>query len=330
MANSSDSDTFSVQLVLPINDVQDKIKQKASVKSINFLCKDDPTPIEFQLEAKFDMENGSESSPHLWVQLKAKYKHASMKAAQITIVDHSGHQIVMKKFKKDSKSYVLESTWGYFPLFPLWLLSESKIVILCLLEYLPWQNNPVTLDEYSAEMRKDFLDMLDSATYADVEFLVQNEMIPAHKSILAARSIYFKNMFEAGMQESASNQVTVTDVEPATFKAVLKYLYGHIPKNEEYASLAKLMVAADKYGLDDLKEQCDDAICANLQVENVIDCLLLADTYNFSNVFSDAETLFKAHVETLGQNEENWSKLAQRPSLLLRMLKSFAKYPLLT
>ena len=162
--------------------------------------------------------------------------------------------------------------------------------------------------------------MFESAEFADVKFLVQDEEIPAHKNVLASRSVYFKNMFQAGMQESVSNSVKITDVSLTTFKAVLRFLYGETPKEKQFLPLAELIVAADKYGLDELKEICGSAIGTNLQTENIIDALLIADMHNCQSLLQDAKTLFRARTEDVKENKEKWSRLAGRPNLLLELL----------
>ena len=110
---------------------------------------------------------------------------------------------------------------GWNEVMPLDKIKGSHIVVLCNLKH-----------HYSAsqlEINKicvlgDFVNMFESADFADVKFLVKGEEIAARKNVLASRSVYFKNMSQAGMQDSASNQVEVTNVEPATFKAVLASL----------------------------------------------------------------------------------------------------------
>jgi speckle-type POZ protein len=41
-----------------------------------------------------------------------------------------------------------------------------------------------------------------------------------------------------------------------------------------------LLSAADKYALDRLKVQCEEALCNNLDVDNVCDTLILADLHS--------------------------------------------------
>jgi len=51
-------------------------------------------------------------------------------------------------------------------------------------------------------MPKDLLKMLDSGNFADVTFVLGETKVKAHKCILASRSNFFENMFNAGMREA--------------------------------------------------------------------------------------------------------------------------------
>lgn len=60
--------------------------------------------------------------------------------------------------------------------------------------------------------------MFYSKEFTDVTFLVENEHIPAHKSILACRCEQFKCMFSGQHLESQTNQITISDSRPNVFK----------------------------------------------------------------------------------------------------------------
>ena len=317
MADSEEQVTFSVQLQLPIADVQSKIRNKAQVLSTGFLSKDDPRPIEFQVSAKF----GSEEPDYLSAYFKSKGEAVEVKRLRITVVDVAGGRLLASFESEGGKNPV--TSWGWSEMLSLNEITTSKIVILCNLEYqtVKKQTTPSERDQFQSRLASDLSDLLQSSAFADVKFQVQGEEIPAHKSILVSRSTYFDKMFNAGMQESESGRVEITDVEPTTFKAVLRYLYGSVLEEKEFEPLAKLIAAADKYGIDELKEICASALSTNLQVQDVIDALLLADLHNCQGLLRAAKTLFKAHSATVKEDQIKWKKLVERPSLVLQLLE---------
>jgi len=91
-------------------------------------------------------------------------------------------------------------------------------------------------------------------TMTDVEFLVGEMSFGAHRSLLSARSPVFAAMFASGMEEDATGQVIIKDVDPTTFQHFLKFLYTGMfepsPLDRE------LFTVADKYGVETLMDLC--------------------------------------------------------------------------
>ncbi|CAO2176081.1 unnamed protein product [Urochloa humidicola] len=71
------------------------------------------------------------------------------------------------------------------------------------------------------DIAEHFARLLDQKDRADVTFSVQGEIIKAHKIILAARSPVFKAQFYGQMREAKMGHVTIEDIHPVIFKALL-------------------------------------------------------------------------------------------------------------
>lgn len=61
--------------------------------------------------------------------------------------------------------------------------------------------------------------------YSDVEFIVENQRLPAHRVILAARSEYFRALLYGGLSETNQREITLK-IPLKAFKALLKYIYS--------------------------------------------------------------------------------------------------------
>ncbi|XP_049769781.1 ankyrin-1-like isoform X2 [Schistocerca cancellata] len=119
-------------------------------------------------------------------------------------------------------------------------------------------------------------ELLTRGTGADVTLCVRGGEVEAHSLILAARSPVFAAMLlQHDTEEAASGRVQIPDVEAATMRQLVRYVYtDEVPEGKE--SAAELLVAADKYGLLLLKEDCEDRLLQNLCLENVAECAVLA------------------------------------------------------
>ncbi|OIW03277.1 hypothetical protein TanjilG_09924 [Lupinus angustifolius] len=141
--------------------------------------------------------------------------------------------------------------------------------------------------------------LLENEEGSDVTFSVNGERFHAHKLVLAARSTAFETEFFNGMEED-DHDVVVTDMEPKVFKALLHFIYRDalIEDEELYMSrssfldsvsetfAAKLLAAAEKYGLPRLKLMCESVLCKDISIDSVAYILALADRYHATQLKS--------------------------------------------
>jgi len=128
-------------------------------------------------------------------------------------------------------------------------------------------------------LSQDLSNLLTSANMSDVCLVAGKKEFPCHKLILSARSPVFAAMFAHDTTEANQGRVDITDIEPEVCEQMLKYIYsGKHFDLEPYAQ--ELFIAADKYGLDQLKEVCENWLRLSLTVENAVEILELSDMHN--------------------------------------------------
>lgn len=114
---------------------------------------------------------------------------------------------------------------------------------------------------------ESFHSLLNRPELSDTTFLVDGEAIHAHKVILSSRAIFFEGMFQAGMQESHTGQVTVPGVSKAVLWSILVYCYrGEVLMGGDYA--LDLLGAARLFGLTKLASDVQSAIAYSLDIDN--------------------------------------------------------------
>jgi len=118
----------------------------------------------------------------------------------------------------------------------------------------------------------------DRKLYADVTIICQGQEIPANRVLLATRSEVFRAMLSNPMKEAASGKIVITDVDPGVFEQMLAYIYtGFAPNVETIAE--ELLIAANKYALEELKTECVRVLESTLSVDNVLDMLVVGDQH---------------------------------------------------
>jgi speckle-type POZ protein len=139
-------------------------------------------------------------------------------------------------------------------------------------------------DELSTQLGELF----DKMPSSDVNFNIGGREFPAHKLILAARSEVFDAMFKHQMKENSTNQIKIEDIDPEVFQELLRFIYtGRVSTATMEAMAVGLFVAADKYLLSGLKNECENYLLHDMSPDNCIELLLN------SNLMNSAELLKK-------------------------------------
>ncbi|KAM0825830.1 hypothetical protein ACQ4PT_069286 [Festuca glaucescens] len=93
----------------------------------------------------------------------------------------------------------------------------------------------------------------------DVTFSVGGHTFGAHKVVLAMRSPVFKAEFYGPMREARAELVTIKDMQPAVFRALLHFIYtDSLPVMDDREGddnsemIPHLLVAADRYAMERL------------------------------------------------------------------------------
>uniref|UniRef100_A0A0D9XUD7 BTB domain-containing protein n=1 Tax=Leersia perrieri TaxID=77586 RepID=A0A0D9XUD7_9ORYZ len=132
-------------------------------------------------------------------------------------------------------------------------------------------------------------DLLGDSESADVTVVVDGENFPAHRFVLAARSLVFKaELF--GPMKGEKGVIRVDDMHADVFREFLHFIYtdrlsdqfgsGDCDDGEEEAIMAQhLLVAADKFDLPRLKVICENKLCKHLDVNTAATTLVLAEQH---------------------------------------------------
>lgn len=174
--------------------------------------------------------------------------------------------------------------------------------------------------------------LLQSGEAADIVFEVQGEIFKAHKLVLGARSPVLHAEF--GLREMFEDVVTIEDMEPSIFKAMLHFIYmDSLPDSGEdesdvtpvSAMMAQcLLAAADRYGLDRLRSLCESRLCENLSVQTVAMTLALAEQHHSSQLKTVCLKFAAANLAAVMKSEGYEHLQESCPSLQSELLEAVA------
>lgn len=172
---------------------------------------------------------------------------------------------------------------------------------------------------------KDFKKLFEDTSFADVTFKLGDKTFRAHKAILVARCPVFAAMFNQEMKEKISDHVDVNDVRPEVFQELLRFIYtGRVQRMEEFG-IAELLIAADKYLLENLKQRCAASLAKQLSKENCLEILVLADQYSLVNLKDTAIDFLRHNIIEI-RASNSWEEFKQKsPTWLCETLMELFK-----
>jgi len=121
-------------------------------------------------------------------------------------------------------------------------------------------------------------------------------------------------LFSSDLRENNVNEVVVPDVEPRVFKGLLQFLYSGLPPAYLDEIAMDLIVAADKYSCEEMVDISAAYISKNLNSDNVIDALLVADKINHEDLMKDAKVVFKSCVDAFQPDDDAMQRLKTSPT----------------
>ncbi|KAJ8680810.1 hypothetical protein QAD02_016597 [Eretmocerus hayati] len=159
-----------------------------------------------------------------------------------------------------------------------------------------------------ASLEDDYEHLFESESFSDVTVIVGKQELRLHKSILSSRSPVFSAMFDHNFKENISNQVHIEDQTYKATKEFFRYIYAAKVTNIDDLAM-ELLVLANKYGVEDLKNICEENLVKSLRNKNALHCLNLASHHNakflaakcFKFVMSNAKEISKLQEFDISQ-----------------------------
>jgi hypothetical protein len=161
-----------------------------------------------------------------------------------------------------------------------------------------------------AKVVKSLLGLLLHQTQCDVKFCFEDgRHVGGHIPILANRSPVFAAMFSHDMQEKKTGQVVIKDIQPEIFKEMLHYLYaGRTRISIVKCTAQPLFLAAEKYDIKELKDECIQFLILHIQSGNVIELIVWADLYRVEEIKEAAFQFVGENYKTIFPTTE-WENL---------------------
>ena len=160
--------------------------------------------------------------------------------------------------------------------------------------------------------------LLVDKEFCDFNVRCEGSVFPCHQVVLAAKSPVFKALLQAEMKEKITKTIVIKDSNPETIFILLHFIYTADVKlkNMTFLMARHLLGVAEKYLIEDLKKVCEEKLCMELEVNNSIECLVLADMHRASKLKKMALELVAKNKKMIRYTDVYKDLLRQRPDLV--------------
>jgi speckle-type POZ protein len=156
--------------------------------------------------------------------------------------------------------------------------SSESLTILCVLNFSEYKLlTPAETLLFNNET------LFEAGDYNDCTLICDGVQVPACKFLLASQSPVFRAMFIGESEEAKTNRVKIDDIRAEVMQELARFTAcGKIEKFD--GIIEELLMAADKYEVETLKELCSTQMIASLTKENICHRLAIADRHNVISV----------------------------------------------
>lgn len=130
--------------------------------------------------------------------------------------------------------------------------------------------------------------------------IVGEQKYLVHKVILRARSPVFATMLE--VQEDTDHELKIDNMDSRIVEAMLSFLYTNQVKNLDDVAL-KLLEAAERYDITQLKIVCQNALYKTLTVDNAVEILIYADRQKSQTLKQHVMNFICDHMGNVGLSQ---------------------------
>jgi speckle-type POZ protein len=128
--------------------------------------------------------------------------------------------------------------------------------------------------------------LFETKDFIDISIICSDKEFMAHRFVLAERSSVFKAMLTADMTEKKLSRIVIEDIDDATMQELLRFIYTKEVQNLETLA-PKLLYAAEKYDLQELKSICASHLIEEVSEESVFENLVHADRHNEQQLLNE-------------------------------------------
>ena len=158
------------------------------------------------------------------------------------------------------------------------------------------------------------------------QFKEDQQTIGAHAVVVSTGSPVFAAMFPYYcLNSQLIRQIQINDIDHQVFKQLLIFLYsGSAPEMTKKNITRSLYEAANRYGVESLKDECLKVLANQLSTENALEILIWSQFHSIPKLFEDALQVVAKNSLTLCSRPDWLDFIKSYPDLCLMVNQRMA------
>ncbi len=145
-------------------------------------------------------------------------------------------------------------------------------------------------------------DLRIKGDFCDVTIIVEEDMFPVHKCMMAASSDYFATMFAGRFKEEKLDVIPLEGVTASAFGEIVTYIYtGKI--SFDNVPIIELFEAAQLFLFENVKSASIEFILKNLKAKTCLEYLLLSERHSLLKVKNECIKFIHGHFDEIAQDK---------------------------
>lgn len=125
------------------------------------------------------------------------------------------------------------------------------------------------------------------------------------------------------LESQPTGSITTTVIDENVLDEMLRFIYtGKVEMLEELAG--GLLAAADKYGLERLKNMCEEVLLKNLSTDTAVEMLIFSDQHNAEQLKAQILDYLNCHSAKIMETDGFKSMIETHPHLLGEAFRALA------
>jgi hypothetical protein len=177
-------------------------------------------------------------------------------------------------------------------------------------------NNSANVTQHIKRSKSEELSMLfDKGIDSDFVINVGDKKIHVNKWVLNLNSPVFERMLESNFTEKASSEVDIVDIEYELMYQLLRFMYTKSVSPVFKTMSDRLLIAANKYQMEELVKVCESTLCDNLLSDNAAATYMLAYQHGTWEFRRNVRVFIYRRLPSVIQSN-GWETLANNSEVL--------------